>query len=747
MRYDGFVRSHVLIALVLSSCTHSDSSSAPDASFEPTIVGTDLKTISPQMISNQTSHTLLLTGTGFTGGLTLHVGPTKSVKVQVIDAAHGTVKIEPFLFDDFDETTIPVSIGESHTTLPLTIINDSQFSTFRAATRSPDARTLFVADEHTDSIKVIDLTKKTATQLASGDGPSALTFFRHGKESVLAAAHRFEPTIWLFDESLKLQKKLPGYLHVTGLISSKDGHVLYAAESVSNSIAAIDVEKEKEIWRTPVDPNPREILVAGEFVVAGSLQAGTLTVLNRATGTIERVIEMKKGLRIVGGPTAPHSQNIMGAKAVRGLAYSEKLKKLFVSSIGPNIGPNEEKMEVSMNGGIAVVDLKTGFQHHLGFGAGVTDALLLDETNQLLFAADTALGLVRIIDAKLLVTNVEKALLQEVAMPIPKDMPLIRPAADFAVNNRASVSLHAGPTYFSINGNSLWVMNRFSRSMVRLNVSDAKKQKAHVADSFEFAPIPKNPQRLKGEILYYADIGRTGMSCDACHIDGHTGGVFFEKTKPMRIYRSTTIRGARHTAPYFTPASTTSLAMTSEVVGSRNRYQNPKMTTDEIDALTSYSSLIPTLPNPFVLPDGTWPEKITLPDGKIGNPKIGMGLFETKAQCESCHSFGEFTTDANVATRGKYVDVGTPHLLPLKEKWQDATFKGFAVPSLLGLWDVFPMLTTGAAGFAVGQDEMLHVGERFPLKKSVIGWAKTHGRADVLSEQELNDLLAFLMML
>jgi len=29
------------------------------------------------------------------------------------------------------------------------------------------------------------------------------------------------------------------------------------------------------------------------------------------------------------------------------------------------------------------------------------------------------------------------------------------------------------------------------------------------------------------------DLGRTAMSCDACHLEGHMGGVMFEKTNPL----------------------------------------------------------------------------------------------------------------------------------------------------------------------------------------------------------------------
>src|SRR4029077_8869287 len=122
----------------------------------------------------------------------------------------------------------------------------------------------------------------------------------------------------------------------------------------------------------------------------------------------------------------------------------------------------------------------------------------------------------------------------------------------------------------------------------------------------------------------------SAMSCDTCHLEGHGEGVLFEKTHPMRIYRSTTVRGARDTPPYFTPASTNSIGATILDVGNRNRYHNPDLTDPEVDALTTFTACVTTLPNPFLEPDGAPPEKVVLLDGQEGAPSRGRALFEGK---------------------------------------------------------------------------------------------------------------------
>ena len=54
------------------------------------------------------------------------------------------------------------------------------------------------------------------------------------------------------------------------------------------------------------------------------------------------------------------------------------------------------------------------------------------------------------------------------------------------------------------------------------------------------------------------------------------------------------------------------------------------------------------------------------------------------------------------------------------------------------------MLTTG---LTVRADGAVRVGTRFPLRAAVEKWAPTHGRADLLTDSERDDLLADVMSL
>jgi hypothetical protein len=243
-------------------------------------------------------------------------------------------------------------------------------------------------------------------------------------------------------------------------------------------------------------------------------------------------------------------------------------------------------------------------------------------------------------------------------------------------------------------------------------------------------------------------LGQTGMSCDACHVEGNTEGVFFEKTRPMRIYRSPTLRGARETPPYFIPTSALSLAQTVTDVGGRNRFHNPNLTGDEIDRLTAFTATLSLLPNPFVGADGAPVERLMLPENgdPWGNARNGLLLFE-RAGCAECHPGPHFTTDQSTETRGKMMNVGTPRALPLRPNMQELSISAFPPPSLLGAWDVFPMLTSGAAGLHVGARGGLEVNQPFALRSAVLDWSPSHGKAAALSPQEQNDLIAYVLSL
>lgn len=727
-------------------------------------VGPRLLSVGPKLVSNETSQPLSVYGERLTPGLRLVLGPplARELPLVVVDAGHAYARLPAGLAlpEDSPQAVVEVHLaGEggavAEGTARLTVVNDTAFPDLTALALSPDGRTLFVASPPTDTVFALDVETGRVEPRAVGDGPSALATWKDAAgRPWLGVAHRHQPELRLYalDAPGLAPRVLPAPVGAQGLEVDGARGVAFVAEHVRDRVLALSLADGAVRWSAAVDPNPRALARWKELLAVGSLQTGQLELLRQADGAPVATVVPGPGVAILGGHTEPFREQVMGGKAPRALVASERLGRLFMSSLGPNVGPNAQRMEVSANSGVAVVDpARGGYVRHRGFGEGVTEGLALDDAAGLLYAADVGVGRVRVLDARAL-AGPEKAargaVLQEVALVPPPGTPRIRPAGDFETRGRAGEELHSGPRALALSpdGGTLYVLNRFTRTVAVVDVREARAGRARVVRQLPVVAGRAQAKRRLGQVLYYVDLGRTGLTCDGCHIEGHTGGVFYEKMRPNnRIYRSTTALGSRDTPPYFTPASHFSLADTVRFVGGRNRFHNPDPSPEEVEALSLFTALLPTPPNPFRDEAGAPLESVELPDGRVGRPSRGRALFEGKGGCVACHPEPLYTLDQDAATRGQYLDVGTPVALPLRLEQQDLV-TGAAPPSLVGTWDVWPLLTSATAGYAV-RDGRLVVDTRFPLRAVLETSGPQHGNAQALTPEERDDLLAFLLTL
>ncbi len=723
--------------------------------------GPELRDVGPRQVSNQTSQPLALVGDHFYQGMTLSLGPpfSRTLPVTVLDERHAYARLPGDLLLPPATVEVDVHLGLSSQRrgVPqvfLHLINDRGFPDLTSLAATPDGTRVWAASSTTDELVGVDPAAGSAVIVPGGDGPSALATWASGGRQWLAVAHAFLPELWLCDGRTGARlRSLAAPAYATGVVVDVARGLALVSEHATDSVVALSLTDGTVRWRAQVAPNPKALALAGDVLVVGSQQSGELQAVSLGTGTVAPAIAPGPGTPIVGGHTEAFSQYIMGGKAPRGLAWSPSLQRLYVTSIGPNIGPNPQRMEVSMNGGVGVVDVARGvFERHLGFGWGIPQGLALDDARGVLYVADIGTGLVRGLDAIALSrddASARAAALFTVAVPPPEGFPTARPAEDYAVRGRAGVEMHSGPQALALSpdGATLWVLDRFTGTLAELDVAGARQGKASLRRQLTLLDVRAQGDRRLGQVLYFTDMGHSAMSCDACHLEGHDEGVLFEKTRPLRIYRSPTVRGARETPPYFTPASTFSLEQTVITVGNRNRYFNPRLTPDEVRRLALFTRSMSLLPNPFVGRDGAPPREVELPDGRHGNARAGLALFEGKTGCATCHPAPYFTLDQTVRTRGQYLDVPTPHLFPLRPEMQDGTYVGMAAPALIGAWDVFPMLSTGAAGLRADAVGKLHVSNRFVLRDVLENYRHSPAPSVELTASERDDLLAYLMTL
>jgi hypothetical protein len=87
--------------------------------------------------------------------------------------------------------------------------------------------------------------------------------------------------------------------------------------------------------------------------------------------------------------------------------------------------------------------------------------------------------------------------------------------------------------------------------------------------------------------------------------------------------------------------------------------------------------------------------------------------------------------------------------LMLRPEQQDLTKNyGQPPPSLIGVWDQFPLFLSGAGGNELMPDQTIAAAKPFALRWILENPAwKKHSRVEALSPEELNDLLAYLMTL
>jgi DNA-binding beta-propeller fold protein YncE len=726
---------------------------------------TRLLEVGPRLLSNETSEPLQIYGIGLSSGMSLVFGPPlqRRLPLHVVDGSHAYARLPAARDIHLDDSEVSIDAwielasaervpGVAH----LTLVDDAHFPDPTALAITPDGTRVCATSTPTDELVCMTLQGGAIERLPGGDGPTALARFGDG----LLLAHAFAPELTaIVPGKSEAAATFPSPTEVFALAVDGTKDVAYLAEQARDTVVALDLHHGgAPLWRAEVDPNPLRLALCGKELAVGSRQTGDVEILDAESGKHLATLAPAAGTPILGGHTEPFSPRIMGPSPVRDIAYSPKHGLLFVANTGPNIGPNPQRMEVTQNGGVTVIDLaKRKVLYHLGFGAGVPQALALDDNAGLLYAADISLGLVHILDVNKLAQGAGKiargAQIQELPIPPPADFPLARERGDFDVEGQAGVSVHSGPSALALSASRdrLYALDRFSGTLAELDVREARLGKAKVTGQTQFFDTlgnsPGTRARRLGQVLYFADLGKTGMSCDTCHVEGNSGGVLFSKGHPIRIYRSTGIRDARDTPPYFNPASTQTLEETARHVGSRNRYQKPQVTDQEARYLGRYASEITTPPNPFVGEDGTPVQELELPDGAKGHPLTGLALFEGKAACKSCHPPPVFTTDQWPSTRGRYLAVGTPEFFPLREEMQDPHPRGYPPPTLLGVWDMFPLLGSGTGGLGVRGDQVVVI-TRFPLR-----WVlehrgdAPHGAAAGLTAEEENDLLAYLMSL
>jgi DNA-binding beta-propeller fold protein YncE len=726
--------------------------------------------VSPRLVSDQAVYPLTLYGKGFNPGMQIRIagaGRTETAAVDVVDGSHATVRVrlDGFVRPDRSLTRVRIAAADTDDRgAGIRVVNDSTFPVLIDLELDPAGERFFIASVSTDDVWIVSRDGSAPRRLPVGDGPRALARYRDERGRwwlVVLLQFAAELRLVPFDDVEQAPIRIAVPPDSQDVVVDSDRRRAYVTSRFTDAVHVVDLAERREVGVIAVGVNPRPVALGrrGTLLVVGNLGSSDQSLIDLETGREIRV-EPAPGTPIIGGRTERYATDVMGGKAPRDLIFSDRLGVAFLASIGPNVGPNAHRMEVSMNGGIGVVDAAGHFLRHVSMLRGVPAGLALDDTRGLLYVADVATGRVVVFDATRLATvsdctavddqTAREALLGAVEIAPPEGQALIRPVEDFGHDRRSGVALHSGPQAVRLfaDGARLAVLNRFTGIVTEIDTADAGAGTLRIVANHAGPPMQAQQRRRLGEIVFFTDLANSRMSCDACHPEGHDGGILYEKTHPLHIYRVPTLRGVRETAPYFTPRLLPSLRETARSVLGRNRFHNPNPSAAEIDVLALYQETITPLPNPYLAAHLGFPSEIALPDGTTGSPLAGMGLFEGKAGCIGCHPPPQFTTDQDPSTRARLHDVGTPITLPLRLEQQDTEPYLLPPPSLVGVWDAFPLLHSGAGGLEVSTSGSIEARHSFALRHVLdMRGPRAHGDVTGLTALEKNDLLAYLLTL
>ncbi len=224
------------------------------------------------------------------------------------------------------------------------------------------------------------------------------------------------------------------------------------------------------------------------------------------------------------------------------------------------------------------------------------------------------------------------------------------------------------------------------------------------------------PELAQGRRLFYDALdtrmssSTTNVACATCHLEGREDGHVWEFPDGPRQTPALAGRHLLSTAPYHWSGEFQNLTLFNTHTITE-RMGGSGLTGEAADKLDRWIDQLPVA---------------SAMRGDAAQISRGKTVFETKAQCATCHT-GELLTNNDFA------DVGTLHLQGTNADKGAVMSKGFNVPSLLGLSRSAPYLHDGSVA-TVEERIYSNDGDR-------------HGVTSTLSGTEKTDLIAYLKSL
>ena len=571
---------------------------------------------------------------------------------------------------------------------------------------SMDKQTLYVTAATGKKILYVDAeSKKVVHELALNSNPTGLVQGANGLDLFVTAGSYKGSVFQIESETGRLKQDIPvGHTPMSPILSP-DGETLYVCNRFNNDVSIINLKKGKAIARVPVlrEPVAADLTPDGKYLfVANHIPDGAAN-LDYVASKVSVI--NTQSLEVTTIPL------VNGAEGLRSLKLSPDGKHVYVTHLMaryfvPTTQLARGWISTDALSVIRVSDLSLQY------------TVLLDEVDQG-FTNPWAIGFSG--DGKTLIVsaagNHEISLinLSEMTRKIEAEAGNTTNEVHLNTHNNLSflqdirrrIKLHGnGPRAIAVDGNTVYVAHYFSDAMEVLDISNPENIQM---STYQLAPdVPITAER-QGEI-FFNDASlcfQNWLSCATCHPDARTDALNWDLLNDgMGNPKNVKSMLLAHKTP---PAMWLGVRADGET-GVRAGIKHiqfkvrPEKDAKAIDAYLK--SLEPEI-SPFLV------------KGKLGKAaKRGKKIYE-QLGCGHCHPEPLYTDM-------KMYDLGTT-------LGKDVG-KNVDTPSLIEAWRTAPYLHDGRAA-------SLH--EIFTIYNP----DDTHGKTSELTEQEIDDMVEYLLSL
>ncbi|MBL9038895.1 MAG: c-type cytochrome [Archangium sp.] len=287
---------------------------------------------------------------------------------------------------------------------------------------------------------------------------------------------------------------------------------------------------------------------------------------------------------------------------------------------------------------------------------------------------------------------------------------------------RGSVNVGAGADGIAItnSGLTVYVYSQFDHVVDVLGadgVGEKAKLTRNAAKRLKIAEDTLAPELAAGRRLFFDALdtrmssAQTNVACATCHLEGREDGHVWQFPDGPRQTPALAGRKLLSTAPYHWSGEFDDLsAFNAHTI--IERMGGSGLARAAADTLDQWVDQLPVAPTPIR------PE--------LAEVQRGKQIFETKAECATCHT-GELRTN------NQFASVGTVNARGANPDNGRVLEVGFNVPSLLGVSRSAPYLHDGA--------------EKTLEQRVFANQGNTHGKTAELTSDEKSDLVAYLKSL